>query len=62
MRHKISVDSQGSKLKALKNKIKPQRNTKENQKFADLQHIMGAEDEPAETHARITKGFMINLF
>ena len=62
MRHKISVDSQGSNLKALKDKIKPQRNTKENKKFADLQHIMDAEDEPAETHARITKGFMINLF
>ena len=45
----------------MKDKIKPLRTTKENQKFADVVNIMDDEEALAETPGRITKGSMINL-
>ena len=49
------------RVKALRAKIKPLRNAKETKKFADVQHIMEAHDEPEEAliTALITKGYKI---
>ena len=44
-------------MEALRAKIKPLRNTKETKKFADVQHIMDADDEPEEAPTLITKGY-----
>ena len=46
-------------MEALRAKIKPLRNTKKTKKFADVQNIMEADDEPEEAHALITKGYKI---
>ena len=46
-------------MEALRAKIKPLRNTKETKKFADVQHIMDADDEPKETSALIKKGYKL---